>query len=259
MSNFDKRQEGFNEKKNSNYRQFFILKNNRYHVLHFSSENKDTEESDIPDAILRQISENYVDQIPPVVADSNMTLPPNESNNNNSSHPPLDENVLQYLFTLEQQREHENNSPFDWVENKSCETMNTDSLNNNNNVLKDVSGDIATGCTQNTSHSESSDDDVGSVTFFKRLYKFNPKPLVEKPSMRRHRHQNNANKDPEYIEKRRKNNEASRRSRLARRYKECLVVQEMNKLREENRLLKDEIERLKELNNPSCSHSQENL
>lgn len=230
--------------------------NHFFFILLLLLENKETpEDTDIPDVTLRQISENYIDRIPHVVANSSMiSSPPDESNNNEILHPPLDESVLQYLFTLEQ----EYDSPFDLVENKSSETMTCDSLNNNI-VSKDGSGEKALGCTQNTSHSESSDDDVGPVTFFKRLYKFNPKPLVEKPSMRRHRHQSNTNRDPEYIEKRRKNNEASRRSRLARRYKECLVVQEMNKLREENRMLKEEIERLKQLNNPPCSHSQENL
>ena len=222
-------------------------------------EDKESERADIPDVVLKQISENYVDQIPPVVADSNALLPLKNKNNqpthqdeNNPSHPPLDENVLQYLFTLEQQREDQNSS-FSWVDNKSCETMTWDSFDNNN-----ISKSEAAPCNRTISQSESSDDDFGVMTYFKRLYKFNPKPLVEKPSMRRHRHQNNANKDPEYIEKRRKNNEASRRSRLARRYKECLVVEEMNKLREENRLLKEEIHKLKELDTPSPPFSQNN-
>ena len=96
------------------------------------------------------------------------------------------------------------------------------------------------------SQSDSSDDDHETKKV-KRLYKFNPKPLVSKPSMRRHRYTNTqAHQDPEYFERRRKNNEASRRSRLARRYKECLIVEEMEKLKKENEELKEQIQKLKE-------------
>ena len=76
-----------------------------------------------------------------------------------------------------------------------------------------------------------------------RMYKFNPKPLTLNPSMKRNQTPTD-NKDGEYWEKRKKNNEASRRSRLARRLKECMVMEEMKKLKKENEELKAELSKM---------------
>jgi len=76
-----------------------------------------------------------------------------------------------------------------------------------------------------------------------RMYKFNPKPLTLNPSMKRMQTPTD-NKDNEYWEKRKKNNEASRRSRLARRLKECLIMEEMKKLKKENEDLKAELSKM---------------
>ena len=76
-----------------------------------------------------------------------------------------------------------------------------------------------------------------------RMYKFNPKPLTLNPSMKRTQTPTD-NKDNEYWEKRKKNNEASRRSRLARRLKECMVMEEMKKLKKENEELKAELSKM---------------
>lgn len=76
-----------------------------------------------------------------------------------------------------------------------------------------------------------------------RMYKFNPKPLTLNPSMKRTNTPSNG-KDIEYWEKRKKNNEASRRSRLARRLKECMVMEEMKKLKKENEELKAELSKM---------------
>ena len=236
---------------------FFIYKEN--------NKGNGAESDDIPDVIFKQIPGNYVDQIPHVVTYSstitNITPEMEQSDNTRSSHPPLDENVLQYLFKLEEHREH-NESSFDWVIDESRERWRGSSLIPQSNIKNNFKDgrEVVLGCRRAYSHSESSaDEDFNAVKNFKRLYKFNPKPLVEKPSMKRHRHKNidAMIADPEYMEKRRKNNEASRRSRLARRYKECLVVEEMNQLREENKMLKERIQRLKELGSPSLQQCEQ--
>ncbi|XP_066927365.1 activating transcription factor 3-like [Clytia hemisphaerica] len=133
----------------------------------------------------------------------------------------------------------ENTSPtFHHTENTSPTFHNTDTTNTPSFHSDSTNFSF--------SQSDTSDDDHETKKV-KRLYKFNPKPLISKPSMRRHRYTNTqAHEDPEYFERRRKNNEASRRSRLARRYKECLIVEEMEKLKKENEELKEQIQKLKE-------------
>ena len=78
-----------------------------------------------------------------------------------------------------------------------------------------------------------------------RMYKFNPKPLTLNPQMKRNQTASDE-KNGDYWEKRKKNNEASRRSRLARRLKECMVMEEMRKLKKENDELKAELLKLQD-------------
>jgi len=171
-------------------------------------------------------------------------------------------NILQYLLDLEENiPDSHNNSSSNATTNttKTCPCMFTESrsspaTNNsssdysnssiNDNVFEQNSPQQTTG---STTQSESSDDDEESnEKKYKRMYKFNPKPLISKPSMRRNRHRSiDTVPDPEYLEKRKKNNEASRRSRLARRYKECLIVEEMKQLRKENEELKEQLRQFK--------------